>query len=178
MIRWVFLGAWLTAVWAALWGEFSIANLLSGAVIATLILISFPFPRDPRHGAFRPLPAARFIGFFVWELMTANVQVAWEVLTPRNRENEGIIALQVVPSCSDTLLTMLVNTVGLTPGTMVIDLTDTPRVLYVHILHLDDIDDARATLMRFQELAIRAFGSDAAVAEFDALASPHTPEDH
>ncbi|MGY6501664.1 MAG: Na+/H+ antiporter subunit E [Acidimicrobiales bacterium] len=177
MIRWLLLGAWLTVVWAALWGEFSPANLISGALVATAALVSFPTRRDPRGGAFRPVAAAKFLGFFLVELVIANVQVAWEVVTPRNRENEGIVALPVVPSASTTLLSLLVNTVGLTPGTMTIDLTESPRVLYVHVLHLDDPEEARRTLMRFQELAVKAFGNDRAVAELDELPLPTIAED-
>jgi multicomponent Na+:H+ antiporter subunit E len=172
MIRWLGIGGWLTLVWVALWGDITAANVLSGAVVATLVLVSFPFERDERRGAFRPVAGLRFVAFFVWQLVTANVQVAWEVLTPRNRENEGILCVPVVPSASQTLLTLVVNSIGLTPGTMVIDLTERPRYLYVHVLHLDDVDEARANLMRFQELAVRAFGSAQAVAELDELPQP------
>jgi multicomponent Na+:H+ antiporter subunit E len=172
MIRWLMLSTWLTVLWAALWGEFSSANLMSGVLVAIVVLTLFPLARDERRGAFRPLAALRFVGFFLGQLFVANVQVAWEVVTPRNRENEGIVAIPVVPSCSQTVLTAVVNTIGLTPGTMVIDLTETPRVLYVHVLHLDDVDAARATLMRFQELAVLAFGSAAAIGELDALPAP------
>ena len=169
MIRWLGIGGWLTLVWVALWGDISAANVISGMVVATLVLLSFPLERDERRGAFRPVAALRYVVFFGWQLVTANVQVAWEVLTPRNRENEGIICIPVVPSASQTLLTLIVNTIGLTPGTMVIDLTEHPRFLYVHVLHLDDVDDARANLMRFQDHAVRAFGSAGAIAELDQL---------
>jgi multicomponent Na+:H+ antiporter subunit E len=173
VIRWLGLGGWLTVVWVALWGDISFANILSGIAVATVVLVTFPLERDPRPGTFRPVAALRYVAFFAWQLVTANAQVAWEVLTPRNRENEGIICMPVVPSASQTLLTLIVNTIGLTPGTMVIDLTEHPRYLYVHVLHLDDVDDARANLMRFQDLAVRAFGSADAIAELDQL--PHHP---
>jgi multicomponent Na+:H+ antiporter subunit E len=172
MIRPIVVGAWLTAVWAALWGEFSPANLLSGAVIATVLLLLFPSPRDPRHGTFRPVAAARFTGYFLGQLLVSNLRVAWEVLTPRNDEREAILAIPVVPSCSPTLLSMLVNSIGLTPGTMVVDLTERPRVIYVHLLQVGDVEEARAGVMTVQRLVIEAFGSDAAVAELDQLPAP------
>lgn len=161
--------AWLTVVWAALWGEFSPANLLSGAAIAAFLLLAFPTPRDPRHGTVRPLAAARFLGYFTFELVVSNLRVAWEVLTPRNDEREAILALPVVSSVSPTVLSLLVNSIGLTPGTMVVDLTEEPRVLYVHVLQVHDVESARAGLWRVQELAVRAFGSAEAVAELDEL---------
>jgi multicomponent Na+:H+ antiporter subunit E len=168
MIRYLAVGGWLTAAWAALWGEFSAANILSGIVVATVLLLVFRLEPVVEAGRFRPLRALRFIGYFLVQLVIANAQVAWEVVTPRNRDNEGIVALPVV-ACSQALLTTLVNTIGLTPGTMVIDLTESPRVIYVHVLHLDDIDQARAVLMRFQELAVRAFGSERAIDELATL---------
>lgn len=165
MIRWLGIGGWLTAVWVALWGEISAANLISGVLVATAIMLVFPLERDVLRGTLRPLGAIRYIMFFVGQLVSANVQVAWEVVTPRNRDNEGIISVPVAPSCSQTVLMLVVNSIGLTPGTMVIDLTESPRFLYVHVLHLDDVEAERANLMRFQELALKAFGSSNAIDE-------------
>jgi multicomponent Na+:H+ antiporter subunit E len=172
MIRWLAIAAWLTAVWSALWGEFSPANLIGGALIATALLLLFPMPRDPRLGAFRPVPAARFLVYFLGQLVVSNLRVAWEVLTPRNHENEAILAIPVVPSCSPTVLSLLVNSIGLTPGTMVVDLTESPRVIYVHLLQVHDIEAARADLMKVQQMAVLAFGSADAVAELDRLPTP------
>ncbi len=39
--------AWLTVVWILLWGTFSIANLLGGAVVGLLIMWLLPLPRVP-----------------------------------------------------------------------------------------------------------------------------------
>lgn len=169
MIRWLGIGGWLTAVWVALWGEISAANLISGALVATVTLVVFPLERDRLRGTLRPLAAVRYIVFFIAKLLSANIQVAWEVVTPRNRDNEGIIAIPVAPSCSQTVLMLVVNSIGLTPGTMVIDLTESPRFLYVHVLHLDDVEAERANLMRFQELALKAFGSPDAITEVAEL---------
>ena len=169
MIRNLARGAWLTVVWAALWGEFSPANILSGAVLAAFLLVAFPTARDPRRGTIRPIAAARFLGYFLFQLVVSNLRVAWEVLTPRNDEREAILALPVVASASPTVLSLLVNSIGLTPGTMVVDLTEDPRVLYVHVLQVHDVEAARADLWRVQQLAIRAFGSADAVAELDEL---------
>jgi multicomponent Na+:H+ antiporter subunit E len=169
MIRWLGVGGWLTVAWIALWGEITVANFASGVVVATLLLVVYPLERDERRGAFRPVRGLHFVAFFIRQLVTANAQVAWEVVTPRNRDNEGIIALPVAASCTTTVLTLVVNSIGLTPGSMVIDLTESPRVLYVHILHLDDVDQARANLMRFQELAVKAFGSHEAIVEVTEL---------
>ena len=42
---------------------------------------------------------------------------------------------------------------------MPIDLTSDPTVLYVHVLHLEDVEAVRRDILRLTDLAVRAFGS-------------------
>ncbi|MDQ3352984.1 MAG: Na+/H+ antiporter subunit E, partial [Actinomycetota bacterium] len=89
------VGAWLVVAWTALWGSASPANVASGVVVAFVLLAVFPLRLTTRQGRFRPLQALRLFGYFVGKLVEANAVVAWEVLTPRNRINEGIVAVPV-----------------------------------------------------------------------------------
>src|SRR5690606_38531073 len=125
----------LTVVWVGLWGEPTPSNVLSGIATAVVALTALPLDRPERRGAFRLLPALSYGGFFFKELLLANVEVAWEVVIPRNRDNEGIIAVPLTPSCSPTVMMLIVNSIGLTPGTVVVEIADDPRTLYVHVLH-------------------------------------------
>ncbi|MBK5223891.1 MAG: Na+/H+ antiporter subunit E, partial [Acidimicrobiia bacterium] len=159
----------LTAVWIALWGDLSVANALSGATVGVVCLWLVPLDRPELHGTVRPIAALRYIGFFVKALLLANVEVAWETVTPRNRDNEGIVAVPVVSSCSPTVLMLIVNSIGLTPGTVVVDIGEGSRTLFVHVLHLDDREESRRELLEFERRAIAAFGSDAANHEMAEL---------
>lgn len=160
----------LTAVWVALWGELTPANVLSGIATAVLTLVALPLERPQRRGAFRLLPALGYGLWFAKELVVANVEVAWEVVTPRNRDNEGIIAVPLAASCSRTVMMLIVNSIGLTPGTVVVEIADDPRTLYVHVLHLDDAEAARARLADLATRALHAFGSEDSRREQAALA--------
>lgn len=53
---------------------------------------------------------------------------------------------------------------GLAPGTMPIEVTRDPAVIYLHVLHLHDVEAVRADVNRLAELAVRAFGTPEAVA--------------
>jgi multicomponent Na+:H+ antiporter subunit E len=169
-MRRVSVVAVLTAVWIALWGDVTPANAVGGVLASGVCLVAVPLRPPTRHGSLRPWAAVRYVFFFAKELLLANVVVAVEVVTPGNRDNEGIVALPVVPSCSPTVLMVIVNSIGLTPGTVVVEVGEEPMTLYVHVLHLDDHDEALRKLFEFERRALAAFGSDEALAEWDALA--------
>lgn len=165
------LGIWLVVLWVALWGTVSVANILSGIIVASVLLLLYrTTPPSTRGFRIRPLPAVRFLAYFLVKLLQSNGTVAWEVVTPRNRINTGVVAVPL-EGCSDAVATIVAHALSLTPGAVSIELTDEPRVLYLHILHLHDIERVRADARRMALLALRAFGSSEAVAAFDAGAS-------
>jgi multicomponent Na+:H+ antiporter subunit E len=161
--------AWLVTVWVALWEDASPANLLSGLALGSMLMLVFPMrPRGVR-GDFRLGAAARFAAYFAWKLVEASAIVTWEVVTPSSRINEGIVAIPI-RGVSDTLTTLVANAISLTPGTLTLEVRQEPTVLYVHVLHLDDIEAVRRDVQHLEVLAIRAFGSTAAVAAAEAAA--------
>src|SRR3546814_13501079 len=57
----VAVAAVLVVVWTLLWGELSLANVVSGALVALLVLVAFPVDHDVkavRH-RFNPIAAVR-----------------------------------------------------------------------------------------------------------------------
>ena len=66
------------------------------------------------------------------------------------------------------MLTLIANVLALTPGTLPLEATTSPAVIYVHVLHLTDVETVRRDVQHLTALAVRAFGSQAAV---DALTS-------
>jgi multicomponent Na+:H+ antiporter subunit E len=158
---------WLVVVWVALWEQVSPANVLSGVVVALVVLGLFPSGADRRSGRVRPLAAARFLAYFAWKLVEASAIVAWEVVTPRNRINEGIVAIPI-RGVSDVVITVVANAISLTPGTLTLEARRSPAVLYVHVLHLRDVEAVRRDTLHLEALAIRAFGPAPVVAALDA----------
>ena len=81
-------------------------------------------------------------GFFVWELLLANVRVAADVLRPRTGIRPAVVAipLDVTSDGELLLLSMLIN---ITPGSVTIDLSEDRRTLYVHVMHMTSAEAAR-----------------------------------
>ncbi len=159
--------AWLTVVWVALWEDVSVASILGGLAVSGVLITLFPMSPPGVRGAFRPAAAIRFALHFAWKLVEASLVLSWEVVTPRNRINEGIVAIPI-RGVSDSLTTLVANAISLTPGTLTLEIRRPPTVLYVHVLHLHDIDAVRRDVQYLEVLAIRAFGSAEAVALAEA----------
>lgn len=158
------MAAWLVIVWVALWGDLSVANVVSGAAVAAALLIVFPLAgRAGARQHVRPLAVLRLAGHLVRKLLESNLTITRTVLSRRDRVRTGVIAVPMVCD-SDGLLTMVANLTALSPGLMVIEIERDPTVCYVHVLQLDDVEAARAEVRTLERLVIEAFGPPAAMA--------------
>lgn len=154
---------WLTAVWVGLWGSLTWANLLGGLAVSAGLLALLPLRDVPGSATVRPLPLARFVGFFLVDLVKSSVQVVVLVLRPRGQLRQAVIAVPV-RGATDQLITLLANVISLTPGTLTLEV-DRPRsTLYVHVIDVgegpDGVQKIRDEIRHIEELAIRAVGSD------------------
>lgn len=166
--------AWLTALWILLWRDLSVANLASGVAVAILVTVLYPLtPTEDHQHTLRLVPLLTFLAYFGRSLLVSNFVLARTILSPTNRIRAGILRLPV-PGCSDPVTTLVANVITLTPGTMTIEVRESPRVLYIHVLQTneDDMEDERRSLYKLLHLALRAFYTDETVAriEQEALA--------
>jgi multicomponent Na+:H+ antiporter subunit E len=85
----------------------------------------------------------RLLGFAVYflrELVTANLQVVRDVLTPGSRLASGIVELPL-RSRTPAEITLIANLYSLTPGTLTLAVRRDPDVLYVHGMYAGDRDE-------------------------------------
>ena len=162
---------WLVLVWMLLWGTWSWANLISGAVLAVVVTVVLPLP--PVVGGVRvhPLGLAVFVGYFFLDLVRSAALVAWQTMRPGGIGYSAIIQVQMRTD-SDLLLTVVAESLTLVPGSVVIDMDRERRTLSLHILHVRDLADVerrRASVLAEEERVVRAFGS---ADEIAALAHP------
>lgn len=171
MIR-VVVVVWMATLWVVLWRDASPANVVSGLVAGVVVAAVFPIKRAPaRDHTVRPLRLLAFLGYFAWQLVVSNVVVAREILTPRDRVRSGIVAVPV-PGCSDLVTTVVANAITLTPGTLTLEVERDPPTLYVHVLHLDDLDEVRRDIRTVQTMVVRAIGSTEAIRALESSPLP------
>lgn len=144
-MRLFFANLLLAFAWALMIGEFSFSGLLVGFLFGYLLLWFV----QPLVGGSSYIGKTRQIGrfalFFVKELVRANLRVAWHVVTPSSFFKPGIIALPLEPQ-TDFEATLLANVLTLTPGSFSVDLSSDRRVLYVHVMDVEDADQTRQQL--------------------------------
>ena len=163
--------AWLVLVWMLLWGTFSWANLLSGLVVALVLLALLPLPHVVGGARVRPLPLLVFLGHFLSDLVVSGAEVAWQTLRPGGVRSTAIVQVQLRVD-SDLLLTMVAEATSLVPGSLVLDLDREQRVITLHLLparDLADVERKKAHVLVVEGRLARAFGSadDIAAVERD-----------
>ena len=172
-MRRVTVGAvvWLTTLWVLLWNDLSVANVLSGVVLAVVVLASSRVASavcvgsdDGDRPRISPLRLAYFVGYVVVQLVRSNLFLAWEIMTRKNTVRTGIIAVPMRTS-SELAMLVMANVITLTPGTVTIEAKGSPAVLYVNVLHLNDVERVRVDLRRLEGVCVRAFGSRSARAQ-------------
>jgi len=167
---------WLIALWVGFWHDLSVANVVSGVLVGALVLasagVSMVSDDDDRARArVRPVATVYFVLFVIYKLVVANLYLAWEIVTPRNKINVGVVAVRMRTE-SDLVANAVANVITLTPGSVTIESLGSPAVLYVNVMHLHDVDDVRRDLLRIEELAVRAFGSQVAREQLIGVGAP------
>jgi multicomponent Na+:H+ antiporter subunit E len=156
MIRRAGFVAFLLAIWLLLWGEVSVANVMSGLLVTALLLVVFPRAPGATGFVIRPLPTARFVVFFAREMVESVLLLSRAVLSRESQLHTGVIAVPV-HGCRGSLLAVLANLLALTPGTMTVELRDEPPTLYAHVLIFRDLESVRAKVQRLNRLVVLAF---------------------
>ncbi len=151
-------GALLVTLWLLAWGEFSLANVVSGMAVAAGLLAAFPTTRLSRRN-FQPTIGgiARLGLYIVAQLVVSNVLMTREILRRRSRLTPGVLAHRLARP-SDEVVTIMTSVISLSPGTMTADVDPDGTTIYVHFLLLRDLDAARGGLARLETLVVAALG--------------------
>ena len=172
------LVVWVVVLWVALWGDLTLANVVTGLLVAVVVIgISRPAGSMPmQKTAVRPIAVAVYFATFFAALVQSTAIVVREVLTPGSQVDRAIVAIPM-HTRSRSIITLVANSITLTPGTATIDEHEGPDgtiTLYIHVLHVHELDHMRASLSRIERRAGKAFGSAEDIAACDEALHRHT----
>ena len=142
----------LPLIWMSLTGTFTLRNFAVGFVLSSIAIWLLGSRSDVAFVVYlgRLWQFLRFNAFFIWELVMANLRVAWEVLTPKHHMRPAIVAIPLDAE-SDLQITILANFITLTPGTLSLDVSPDRKTLYVHAMYVDDVDQFRREIKEHLE---------------------------
>lgn len=132
----------LALAWVALTGAFSPVNFVIGLVLGYAALLMTQQVTGQTSYFRKIRTVASFALFFMWEVIKANLRVAYDVLSPRQRITPGIIAIPL-DAKTDAEITFLANLITLTPGTLSLDVSEDRKVLYIHAMYVEDVERFR-----------------------------------
>lgn len=144
----------LTLLLAALW--VLLANSLAPGTVLLGLLLGWAIPLFTRRfwpdqvRIRRPLTLLRFIAVVLYDILVANFVVAWLILRGPRRLNPAFVCVPLTLT-SELGLSLLANTICLTPGTLSAWVSPDRRTLVVHGLHVRDAADLVATIKQRYE---------------------------
>ena len=83
----------LTTIWVLLWGRLSVANVVSGLLVSTLLLVLYPTGATGRDGGrVRPIAIVKLVGYVAVQVVVSNVLLTRRVLSRHPNVRTGIVA--------------------------------------------------------------------------------------
>jgi len=166
--RWPISGTILAVLWLFVRGVTLSPATVAGEFLIGLAVglpIAFVFRRMyktavPISPVLRSIPAAVvYVVLFVKEVVVANLDVAYRVLSPSMPIRPAVIRLPLRVE-KDVAITTIANSITLTPGTLTMDYDPDRNALYVHALYCDDPENVTAPIRAWEDYALRIFDED------------------
>jgi multicomponent Na+:H+ antiporter subunit E len=126
---------WLMLVWILLWGTVSAANVLSGLAVALVLTVLLPLPVVPIEGRVHPLSLLRLVTTVGYYLVLSSGQVAWLAVKPGPPPLSAVLRAHIAVK-SDLVLALAVNIFNLIPGSIVLEIDQSRRMLYMHVINV------------------------------------------
>ncbi len=149
-------------MWVLLWGTYDLANVFTGIGVALLVLIALPLPRVPVEGRIHPLTLLELVGRLIAAFFISSAQVAWAAIRPAKPPLSAVLRARLAIK-SDMVLTLAVDYLNLVPGTMVVEIDHSRRLLYVHLFDASSPEKVKAfyrQIETIERLFIRGFERD------------------
>jgi multicomponent K+:H+ antiporter subunit E len=144
----------LLVIWLLLVNELSIGHLLLGALLGWAVpLYTARFWPDQVQVR-RPLLLLRLIGVVLYDILVANLTVARLILGRQERLQPAFVVLPLALR-NELAISLLANTVSLTPGTVSAYLSADRRCLIIHSLHTTAPGELLATIRRRYETPLK-----------------------
>jgi len=140
-----FLHLFLTLIWIMLTMSVSPENILFGFVVSFFVLW-FAKRKSKDSKYFTRVPKTfSYLLFFVKEVIKGSLKIGYDIITPSHYMNPGIIAVPL-DAKTDLEITLLANSITLTPGTTSLAVSEDKSTLYVYNVYIDKTNKENSVL--------------------------------
>ncbi|MCY8423128.1 Na+/H+ antiporter subunit E [Bacillus vallismortis] len=150
----ILLNVFLAFCWMFLSNSSSAAGFITGYILGMASLFFFRRFFTRQFYLWKMFTIVKLFLIFLKELYLANVSVMKTILSPKLNIKPGIFAFktELTQDWEITLLSLLIT---LTPGTLVMDISDDKTILYIHALDIEDAEKAIFDIRESFEKAIQ-----------------------
>ncbi|WP_020558730.1 Na+/H+ antiporter subunit E [Thiofilum flexile] len=135
------LSVMLIIIWLLLNNDFSVGQMVLGAILGVVIpIITTGFWPD-QVDAQKPWLWVKFFGVVIYDIIAANILVARWILGRSQTLRPAFMEL-TIELTSPLAISILASTISLTPGTVSCSLSADKRRLLIHSLHVENISIA------------------------------------
>ncbi|KZE36503.1 cation:proton antiporter [Bhargavaea cecembensis] len=143
----------LAFTWMFILNSFDASTFIIGWLLGLLLLTMMRrFFKGPLYTR-RIWAIIKLTLLFLKELWLANIQVFMLVIKPKLDIQPAIFRYQTKLT-NDWEITLLSALITLTPGTVVMNVSEDKKMLYVHAIHIDDVEEAVTSIRDSFEKAI------------------------
>lgn len=126
----------LTFIWITLTMKLNVENFLFGFVVSFFVLW-IVHRSDKSNKYFTIVPRTlSYLALFVKEVIYGSIRIGYDIVTPKHYAKPGIIAIPL-DAKTDLEITLLANSITLTPGTTSLAVSDDKSTLYVYSVYID-----------------------------------------
>jgi multicomponent Na+:H+ antiporter subunit E len=150
-------------VWISLTSVRDIEEVIAGVLVAALVsAVAGKFlitSKKSEHIFKRLFSAIRYLFKFIWEMAKANLHVAYIVIHPNLPIRPGIVKIKTKLT-KDSAITVLTNSITLTPGTLTVDVNPETKELYIHwidVLSKNVTENTKTIGRKFEPLLTEVF---------------------
>ena len=147
------LSAMLLVIWI-LANQPTFGHLLLGSILAWAIPLYTARFWTEQVTIRRPVRLLGFLLVVLYDIVVANLTVARLLLGPMRNIRPAFIEMPLELR-SDVAISLLANTISLTPGTVSTYLSQDRRTLVIHSLHTEDPAETIATIRRRYETPLK-----------------------
>lgn len=149
----ILLNIFLAFLWMFIKVSYDLSSFIKGYFFGLIIMFVFRRFFNSRFYVGRVIAVFKLLFIFLKELVLSNISVLKVVLKPKLDMRPGIFAYETVLT-KDWQITILSNLITLTPGTLVVDVSDDNKILYIHAMDIADVDEAITSIKESFEKAI------------------------
>ncbi len=149
----ILLNVVLAFLWMFIKVSYDPISFIKGYIFGLLVIFVLRRFFDSRFYLARLWSFIKLIFIFIRELILSNVAIVKIVLKPRLDMRPAIFAMDTELT-KDWQIMLLSNLITLTPGTLVIDVSEDNKTLFIHAMNIGEVEDEINSIKNSFEKAI------------------------